>query len=332
MKIIAGVDGGATQTRVALADTSGRILGTGKSGPSNYGSVPKYKIQNHIEEAFRQAFEQAEISITQIEAIFLGMAGVVSKADRKAIRQIIEESELVNVREICVDHDIRISLGGGLAGQEGIALIVGTGSSCYGSSRGGRDWMAGGWGHLLDDRGSAYDIARRGLSAVIRAADGRGPKTDLTEVIMQGLNISQIHEIMQKVYVDGPSGRPMDKKEIASLATLVTKAAHEGDEVALQIVREGISELVLMVKTVVNHLNFSSSRIPLVISGGTVNGSTLIKNKLFGALQSSGLEIAIQKPIFSPVKGSILLALQRIGIDIEEEIIANMKESAYSEA
>lgn len=48
--IVAGVDGGATHTRVALADTNGRILEVGRSGPSNYGSVPKIKIEEHIYE------------------------------------------------------------------------------------------------------------------------------------------------------------------------------------------------------------------------------------------------------------------------------------------
>lgn len=323
MKIIAGVDGGATKTRVALADTTGRILGTGRSGPSNYGSVPKHKIRNHMEEAFRQALGQADIVITQVETMFLGLAGVVSEADRDAIRYIVEGNDVIHAKKIAVDHDIRISLAGGLGGKEGIALIVGTGSSCYGRRSDRRDWMAGGWGHLLDDRGSAYDLARRGLSAVIRATDDRGPKTDLTEAVMQQLNISQIHEIMQKVYVDGLSGNPMTKEELASLAPLVTKAAQEDDDVALQIIREGISELVLMVKTVANHLNFSSSRIPFVISGGMVNGSPLIKKELFETLRSSVPKITIQEP---PVQGSVLLALQQADIDIDEDIITNMQE------
>jgi N-acetylglucosamine kinase-like BadF-type ATPase len=38
---------------------------------------------------------------------------------------------------IHVDHDIRIALAGGLSGRPGIALIAGTGSSCFGMNAAG---------------------------------------------------------------------------------------------------------------------------------------------------------------------------------------------------
>jgi len=39
MRVVAGVDGGGTRTRAALVDESGRVLGLGEAGPSNYGDV-----------------------------------------------------------------------------------------------------------------------------------------------------------------------------------------------------------------------------------------------------------------------------------------------------
>ncbi len=37
--------------------------------------------------------------------------------------------------------------------------------------------MSGGWGHLLDDHGSGYDIGLNALKAVLRSYDGRNAKT-----------------------------------------------------------------------------------------------------------------------------------------------------------
>ncbi|GAG07925.1 unnamed protein product, partial [marine sediment metagenome] len=38
-RIVVGVDGGGTRTRVAVATEEGTVLGTGESGPGNYHDV-----------------------------------------------------------------------------------------------------------------------------------------------------------------------------------------------------------------------------------------------------------------------------------------------------
>jgi len=94
------------------------------------------------------------------------MAGVVSDDDRTTIRQIAEQLRLAPPERIGVDHDIRIALAGGLAGQPGIALIVGTGSSCYGRTAG---WA------LLAGRGMGAFVGRfRQRLLLGLASDGSG--------------------------------------------------------------------------------------------------------------------------------------------------------------
>ena len=50
-------------------------------------------------------------------------------------------------------------------------MVSGTGSGCYGKSLQGRGVKVGGWGHVLGDKGSGYDIGLRALQAVIDAYD-----------------------------------------------------------------------------------------------------------------------------------------------------------------
>ena len=50
-------------------------------------------------------------------------------------------------------------------------IVSGTGSGCYGKGREGRGVKVGGWGHVLGDKGSGYDIGLRALQAVIDAYD-----------------------------------------------------------------------------------------------------------------------------------------------------------------
>jgi len=61
-------------------------------------------------------------------------------------------------------EDTRSVLAAAFGAGPGIVVIAGTGSNVAGQkSADGPVEKAGGWGHLFADRGSAYDLARRGL-------------------------------------------------------------------------------------------------------------------------------------------------------------------------
>jgi len=325
MKLVAGVDGGATQTRALVANTKGIMMGTGISGPSNFGSVPLKEIVKNIENAVDQAVGQSKIAQESLDSIFLGLAGILTDTDRNLIINAIRNSKKIKVSKITVDHDIRAALAGGLAGQEGIALVVGTGSSCYGRTEKGYDWMSGGWGHLLDDKGSAYDLGLQGLISVVRAGDGRGPKTNLSKLLLEKLNISHVSQMLNRVYVNGPSGKPMDKKEIAGLAKFVTMQARDGDKVAKTIVENGIKELTLMISTVQKKLTFAASPVSMIISGGTFEGSTYLKSRLLEAIKTQLSDIKVQEPVFPPAVGSLLLSIDMAGAPINNSLINNVK-------
>lgn len=332
MKIIAGVDGGGTSTRVLLADSTGKIKGYGVSGSSNYGSISIDKVKAHISEAFCIALDQAKLKSKNVDAVFMGMAGVVSEKDKSTIKQIVTEIDHFNIKKITVDHDIRISLAGGLAGKEGIALIAGTGSSCYGRRDDGHHWMSGGWGHLIDDKGSAYDLVRQAIEAVVRAEDGRGKATLLTDSMLKGLRINDISDIMRRLYYDGFSGEghPMSKGELASLAPLVIEAAEKKDEVAGQILTQGVMELALMVQTVAKKLNFSNDSVQVVITGGTVRKSAYLKNLVHKEIKNMVTGSEICEPYFPPVAGAVLLALRLANAELNEKVFKNLEKTMPS--
>src|SRR6202021_1465278 len=68
---------------------------------------------------------------------------------------------------------------------EGIILVVGTGSAAYGRDAQGHTARAGGRGPWFSDEGSAFDIGRRALAAVVRAEENRGPQTELSAKMLK---------------------------------------------------------------------------------------------------------------------------------------------------
>lgn len=332
MSIVAGVDGGATHTRFILINEAGNILGTGLSGPTNPDNVSGDTITANISHAMQLACHEAQISPGSIEAIFLGLAGVVSETDKSKIREAVNLLSFSRDIKIDIDHDIRIALAGGLTGNEGIALIAGTGSSCYGRTMDGQSWMAGGWGHLLDDYGSGYDIGLNALKAVVQSYDGRGKGTSLTGPVLKSLGINSIPDIMKTVYYDGlnSSGHPMTKEEIASLAPIVFKEALNKDEGSISILKHGASELVKMIKAVMKALDFQAGKVHICYTGGILLNYEFYRDLISDELARALPGATLRQPVLKPISGAALLALELLGTPINNQIIQNLKTNERS--
>lgn len=238
-----------------------------------------------------------------VRGAFLGMAGVVTAIDRGVIQQIAADLQLAE--NISVDHDIRIALAGGTECREGVALIAGTGSSCYGRRDDGRSHRAGGWGHLVDDAGSGYRLVLDGITAAIHAEDGRGPDTRLRDILLQRLGATEPDEILRLLGNDLP-----ERSELAALAPAIISAAEQGDSVALRVVEHGADELARMVEAVVHSLadpDGTNWPAELVIVGGMIR-LPFYRQQIERAIKQRTPTVTPHEPLHSAVIGAALLA------------------------
>ena len=174
---IIGIDGGGTKTIGILATETGQRLAEVEAGPANYHVVGEAETRAVLENIVAKLYEKAGVPSGSSVRCCLGMAGLGRAADREVIGRICDELGISQNR--ILTHDAHIALVGGTEKQEGVIVISGTGAIVYGINAEGREARASGWGYLLGDEGSGYDIAIKGLQAVARAADGRGDPTAL---------------------------------------------------------------------------------------------------------------------------------------------------------
>lgn len=250
-----GVDGGGSKTLAIVVDADGVERGRGLAESSNYHTVGVQQAAAQICRAAEQAAAAANCHLP-LAAAWLGLAGVDRPDDvtslQPHLRPLAETVRLTNDAELVL---------GGLEQGVGVALIVGTGSIALGRNAQGASARAGGWGHLLGDEGSGYDIGQQALRAAMRAADGRGAHTILLENILTEWKLATASDIITPVY------RAQDKAQIARLAPLVLAAARAGDSVASRIARRAAVELALAASSVSDALGFHDE-IPLALSGG----------------------------------------------------------------
>ena len=250
---LAGIDGGGTHTRLELRDSENRLIRRERFGPFNLNSIG--------EAAFRALLRQVFDACGGMETcakLCIGGAGCVNPKMKEILAQELENAGFRGKWRLCGDEEI--ALRGALDGP-GAVLICGTGSICFGRNERGETASSGGHGHLIDDGGSGYAIAREVLSAAVKASDGRGGSPALLEAVKRTLHVSTVEEIVSYVY-DNAS----DKSVITPLCFLALEQAQKGDSVSMDILHQGAEELTAMVRAVQNRLEMP--RCPVAILGG----------------------------------------------------------------
>jgi glucosamine kinase len=287
-----GVDGGGSKTLAVVVDAQGKEQGRGQGGSSNYAAVG---LQASIQ-SIRVAIEQATANRFPLHKAWLGIAGIDCPEHRELIFPYLRS--LANSVRLTNDADLLLSA---LYNTVGVALIAGTGSIALGRDASGKTTRAGGWGHLIGDEGSGYDLGRQGLQAAVRAADGRGAPTILLDLILKHWDIQSTDDIFGQIYPNE------NKSKIARLSTLVFQAAREGDHLAHHLVRRGANELALTALTVANALDLPPE-IPLALGGGLFIHETDFRTLTLHAIQRhrpTGQVAIVEEPALSAARALI---------------------------
>ena len=157
-------------------------------------------------------------------------------AYRRALRTCprLDASEERLLAQIEVVTDAAIALYGAIDGAPGLVVIAGTGSICCGINARHKRFCAGGWGPIAGDEGGGAWLARRALRAVAYAFDGRGPKTELTDLACAYFHVTSADDLTTAIYAP-----TITNERLAGFGRDVVNAAKARDEVALQIVADG---------------------------------------------------------------------------------------------
>lgn len=305
MAYLIGVDGGGSKTIALIAGRDGTILGRGSGGSSNYRAVGIERTCDSLEQALRGAFADAglEPDGSLVEMACFGLAGVDRPGDSAPLLAWAEEAwpgmrvEIVN--------DARLGLAAGTPQGWGLGVICGTGSIVYGRDPQGQMARAGGWGYLLGDEGSGYDIGLTALRSVARAADGRGPQTMLSELILAQWSLRATQELVEYVY------RPqVTKTDIAGLTNLVEAAARQGDAVARRILEKAGHELATAAAVVVERLKLAGE-VPCALVGGLLVRGELVTEEFLRSAAGIGLRLHPVERVAEPALGAVRLAGER---------------------
>ena len=300
--LVIGIDGGATHTTAFLAESAtGNVLGRGESGPSNIQAAGVDAALAELDASVSQAFAAAKVDRAKVAAACLGLAGVDLNEGLDIINRWADRVSLAD--KISVANDATLLFAAGTPEGWGLAVIAGTGSIAFALDRSGKDGRAGGWGYLLGDEGSAYQIGLNALRAACRAADKAGPTTRLLDAFLAELDSSDPRDFIPAVY----RGK-WDRAAIGGLAPLVLDTAQKGDEVAHKLVVREVVELSRTIAAAVDANGLPRLGLPIAVAGGLVVGNEFYQKLLVECLQGLGIHPGSVQPVEEPALGAVVLA------------------------
>jgi N-acetylglucosamine kinase-like BadF-type ATPase len=303
LSYVIGVDGGATKTEAVVANLHGEPLGAGRAGCGNWEIVGDLRAAQTIFDAIRQGLERARIDLSAVQRVHMGLAGLDWPEDELRLRAALANH--LGRTPVTIENDSYLGALACTPTARGITVSAGSGvcSSYLGDN--GEKYFDAYFGEL----GGGMQIDELALHAIIRAEDGRGPKTALTPSILRATGHSSVAALL----------RAMTREHYALSHKVMRpplfQTAAEGDPVAIAVVSAFGRELGLLATNLIRKYHLKGTAQYVVASGSLFTRTGPL---LFDVFQRfvHGADTSAQVVLNnrSPVAGAVRAALHACGM------------------
>jgi N-acetylmuramic acid 6-phosphate etherase len=266
---VLGIEGGGTRTTWARVTREGKVRARGEAGPGNTLMLSDAALA----ELLRGIAGAAGSDVAAVGAAFAGCGQAAEKTRVEKVLRTLWPQAGVRVME-----DTRSILAAAFVDGPGLVVIAGTGSNVAGqkSLRSPLE-KAGGWGHLFADRGSAYDIARRGMEAVFASWDDEKKISVLGRAFLKAAKLRSLDELVPFLL------RDTGKTAVAGYAPCVFAAAAQGDRDARTVLEDAAAALARKTAAVAKRLKLQPVRVAL--TGGLFENQADYRRRFARALR-----------------------------------------------
>src|SRR5687767_14267851 len=300
-----GVDGGGTKTHIALMDEARQMRCEGFAGPSNPLRVGIETAVTNIAKAINEACDRDGFSRSDITAATLGLAGVRRADLKRSVRESFVKR--LGIRKVEVVTDAEIALYATTFGKPGLVVIAGTGSVCLGKNENDDMAISGGWGPLAGDEGGGVGIAQQALHTIAKASDGRGVPTVLSQRASEYFRASGPENLIVAIY-----SPQVDNSRIAGFARLVVETAQEGDQVAVEILKDAGYELGLAACAVIEKLKLKDRKVPIGCVGSVFLAGHLLTGPMLEKVRECAPKAFLTEPEMPPARAAALMAYKNL--------------------
>lgn len=309
-----GVDGGGSKTEIVALDQRDQVVRRLHKPASNYHEVGVEQAVSNIVEGILEALqgetrEENTLEVDTLEGIGISLAGIDTSEDwhimadglRQRLKALAPKTIAAN-REVPVvlENDSFGALMSVRGKFSGNVLAVGTGAVSLGVDTEGHVFRVGGWGHLIGDQGSGYDIGRKALAATVASFDGYGPKSLLETTLTEHLGLLQVRDVSCWLYQSQRTNN-----EVAALVPVVVETARLGDYISRCILDESGQALGFLTRALLR----KTKGTEIGVVGGIFNIWDSIRHPFLATVREEFPNLQILRPNYSPSVGAAFLSM-----------------------
>lgn len=277
-----GIEAGGTRM-VGLFDAcDGSPICRAEAGPANL------RLLTDVQLAAR--FHEIASAFPVPSAVCIGMAGARAESDRERIRRAAAK---VWPKAPCLatnDLETALMAADDESNTTRVLVLSGTGSCFFGRKPDGKTAKVGGWGHVLGDKGSGFEIGLRALKAVVYYLDRDGEWSALGQQMLRALQLNEPNELIGWA-------QNASKADIAALAVEVFKAWAKRDEIATDILIGASESLAKDAVTCAGKLAKPGEPVQFILAG-----SVLLKQPKFAQQVTAAIRKRWRGAMVAPLR------------------------------
>jgi N-acetylglucosamine kinase-like BadF-type ATPase len=309
------VDGGNSKTDVALLQPDGSLLAAVRGPGSNPHALGLGAALDVVERIVDAAWADAGLApalggqgnVASVGAFFI--AGADQPEEEQALADAIARRGWAEER--LVANDTLALLWAGSSTGWGVAVIVGAGINCVGRARSGATARFPALGWVTGEWGGGHDLGLAALGAGVRAEDGRGPTTLLTEAVARYFGKRTCLDVALAVHQGSISAR-----RLVELPRLLFAAAVAGDGEAIAIVDRQADEVVRFAGAALRRLDLTQTDVEVVLGGAVLTSAPprlldRVREQISAIAPAASVVVCRVRPLV----GAALAALHVAGAD-----------------
>jgi N-acetylglucosamine kinase-like BadF-type ATPase len=270
------------------------------------------------------ALQEAALTEAAVEVGYFCLAGADLPEDFVKLRQALEPLRLA--ASVVINNDTFAALRAGLSQPWGVVVICGTGFNAAGRAPDGREIRLPGLGPISGDWGGGGALAGEIIRAVMRAWDGRGQPTRLTDLVLEALDASDEESLLLALYRER-----IDDSALLGLVPLLFEAALLGDEVASNLIVQMGTEVGVSANALIRRLGLEELDVEVVLGGSVFKGrGPLLLDTASKVVHEQARRARIIPLRHAPVFGAALLALEAAGIAVSGAVYTRLDESVQA--
>ncbi|XP_076677862.1 N-acetylglucosamine kinase isoform X2 [Andrena cerasifolii] len=313
---IGGVEGGGTLSSLVIIDEKGTPLTEVKGPDTNHWSIGMAEAVTRINTMVQRGKEILEIpDEVPLAALGLCLSGCEEESSNRLLLETIQEMYPNLAKEYILTSDTLGSLRTGLE-NGGIVLIAGTGSNALMVGRNGTTIRCGGWGHMMGDEGSAYNIAHRACKIVFDDLDGLAQAPEAIAYVWPAMrnyyNVIDRTEMLPHIYTN------FDKTKFAGFTKEIATGCEKGDPLCLYLLRENgkmlAKHVVALARKAHNEIKLTSGGLNVVCVGSVWKSWKFMMDDFAEEIHESKAvdELSLLQLNVSAAVGACYLAAEKI--------------------